>query len=277
MNMVEQTIVNIANRADKSGHMDAEDFIVCDKCGQRKQMDIAMDIGGGPKVYRMPIACKCSEEREEEYRRHKRQKEIEDMKRDNLTNRKYYDFTFSQDDERHAAISGVCRDYVRDWEQMKSSNTGILFYGDIGTGKSFLACCIANALIEKLIPAMVTSFPAILAQLQGNRDNSHVYNELKRTSLLVIDDLGVERDTSYALEQVYSVIEFRALTKMPTVFTTNLDIEDIEFPKDMAYKRIYSRIWEMCPIKLHVTGADRRIENAAVKAAQARQILGVKK
>ena len=80
-------------------------------------------------------------------------------------------------------------------------------------GKSFLACCIANALIDKQVRASVTNFPRILNKLQGfGEDKQEFLDKLSRYDLLVIDDLGVERDTSYSVEQVFNVIDARSRT-----------------------------------------------------------------
>jgi len=71
------------------------------------------------------------------------------LRRDGITDPAYLQYTFAQDDQRNPKVSDVCRRYVENWEEMKAQNIGILFYGDVGTGKSFLACAIANALLER--------------------------------------------------------------------------------------------------------------------------------
>ena len=82
-----------------------------------------------------------------------------DFAKDGITDPSYLSQNFTQDDNRNARISDVCRRYVEHWPEMKADNIGILFYGGVGTGKSFLACCIANALIDKQVRASVTNFP----------------------------------------------------------------------------------------------------------------------
>ena len=74
----------------------------------------------------------------------------------------------------------------------------------------------------------------------------------------ILDDLGIERDTSYAKEQVYNIVNSRYLKQKPTIFTTNLSYETIQNCKDsVEYQRIYSRIIEMC-IPVMVVGEDFR-------------------
>lgn len=93
----------------------------------------------------------------------------------------------------------------------------------------------------------------------------------------MIDDLGVERDTSYSVEQVYNVVDTRARSGKPVIITTNLSLKDLENPPSLAYKRIYDRVLEMCPIRLKMVGASRRTANATDRRDAARRILGLTK
>ena len=90
---------------------------------------------------------------------------------------------------------------------MKANASGLLIWGDVGTGKSFFAGCIANALLEKGIPVLMTNFSRILNTLTGMHfeDRNQFINSLNRYSLLIIDDLGIERNSDFALEQVFNV------------------------------------------------------------------------
>jgi hypothetical protein len=94
--------------------------------------------------------------------------------------------------------------------QAFKQNIGLLF-GDVGTDKSFAAGCIANALPDADIPVLMTNFPIILARLCGmfGEDRTDFLDSLGDYDLLIIDDLGAERNTEYALEQMFSVIDSR--------------------------------------------------------------------
>ena len=97
-----------------------------------------------------------------------------------------------------------------DFREMEEKNQGLLLYGPVGTGKSYTAACIANALMEKEIPVVMTSFVKILQDIQMmNKGESGYLDTLNAARLLIIDDLGAERDTVYALEKVYNVIDSR--------------------------------------------------------------------
>ena len=64
--------------------------------------------------------------------------------------------------------------------------------------------------------------------------------------LLIIDDLGVERNTEYAMEQMFFVIDSRYRSRRPMIITTNLKLDELKNPPDLAHARIYDRILERC-------------------------------
>jgi DNA replication protein DnaC len=283
MNEVMNKLVaaSLQNR-NEDDYLDEEGFLVCGKCHTRKQQDITLPAFGGQseRVVRVGIACECRKkeieaERAAEERRQFLQR-MEVLRRDGITDPTYLKYTFDQDDRRNPEVSDVCRKYVENWEEMKKDNIGILFYGGVGTGKSFLACCIANALLEKLVSVSVTNFPRILNRLQGFDEERQAFiDKLQRYKLLVIDDLGVERDTSYSVEQVFNVVDTRSRSGMPLIVTTNLSMEDLKNPPSLAHSRIYDRVLEMCPIRLKLVGDSRRTIKASERRDKARKLLGL--
>lgn len=287
MNQIGDILDGVVQRSlqnqEPGDYMDAEGFLCCGKCHTRKQMDVTLPAleGRERKTIRVGTLCDCGKERVEQEKREKEQREfterMERLRRDGITDPAYLTHTFAQDDRRNPKISDVCQKYVTNWDEMKAQNIGILFYGDVGTGKSFLACAIANALLGRLVSVSVTNFPRILNSLQGSFDDERQkrIDRLQRYSLLVIDDLGVERDTSYSAEQVYNVIDTRARSGKPVIITTNLSLKDLQNPPSLAYKRIYDRVLEMCPIRLKLVGESRRTGNANARRDAARRILGM--
>ena len=63
---------------------------------------------------------------------------------------------------------------------------------------------------------------------------------------MVLDDFGMERGTEYSIETVFNVIDARYNSKKPVIITTNLPLKTINNPGDVAHKRSYDRISEMC-------------------------------
>ena len=100
----------------------------------------------------------------------------------------------------------------------------------------------------------MTNFSRILNTLTGMHfeDRNQFINSLNRYSLLIIDDLGIERNSDFALEQVFNVIDSRYRSKKPLIITTNLTLSELNNAADIAHKRIYDRILERCiPVRIN--------------------------
>lgn len=128
----------------------------------------------------------------------------------------------------------------------------------MGSGKTYLACSIANALIEQYqMSVKIRNFSRIINELQKggfDLDKNAYIESLVNTSVLILDDLGIERDTSYAKEQVYNIVNNRYLKHKPTIFTTNLSYSQIEnCTESVEYQRIVSdEVWQAAQVKLKV-------------------------
>ena len=193
---------------------------------------------------------------------------------DRISDLHYEAACFAMDDGYDGETYRICERYVKNWAQMRENNMGILFYGTVGSGKTFRASCIVNDLYGQMVTGTVTSFPRLLNLLQDSADRQGLLDRLNQYELLVIDDLGAERDSAYALEQVYNIIDSRAKSGKPLIITTNLTLQELKNPPNQAYARIYDRILELCPITLKMTGDSRRAARAKEKRALARKILG---
>lgn len=75
---------------------------------------------------------------------------------------------------------------------MVKKNQGLLMYGNVGTGKTFAAACIANYLLDRKVPTVMTSFVKIVdsADLKNRETANAFISRLNRARLLIIDDLG---------------------------------------------------------------------------------------
>ncbi len=161
----------------------------------------------------------------------------------------------------------LCRSYAARFDDMLAKNQGLLLYGGVGTGKTFAAACIANELLERGISVVMTSFVRVLERLQRFDDaERELLDKMNAAKLLIIDDLGAERSTDYALEKVYRVVDERSRVRLPMILTTNLDLNELMSTSDVRYDRIYDRILEMCyPVRFtgqswRKTTANKRFE-----------------
>jgi len=104
-------------------------------------------------------------------------------------------------------------------------------------------------------------------------DKSEALDAISRVPMLVLDDLGAERDTSYSAELMYTVINTRYNAQKPTIVTTNLDLAEMQSEEDMWRARIYDRVIEMCPITIRMQGESRRAGIADERKRKARELL----
>lgn len=165
---------------------------------------------------------------------------------------------FANDDGANGKVSAATRNYTENFDEFFAKGKGLLLFGKVGRGKSFLAACVGNALIEKGIPALMTDFARI--ERESNRDfanRQEYFDALNKFPLLILDDLGTERDTAYMNEVVYTVIDSRAKAGLPIIVTTNLTSEELKSPANLTNQRIFSRLLGMC-IPIEVAGDDRR-------------------
>ena len=205
-----------------------------------------------------------------------RMERIKRRKAQGLQDRYLYDYTFANDNGQNPLMDKA-RAYVENWKEAYKNNTGLLLFGDVGTGKSFFAGCIANALLDRDVPVLMTNFPTILNRLTGmfSEDRADFIASFDEYDLLIIDDLGVERSTEYAMEQMFFVIDSRYRSRRPMIITTNLKLAELKNPPDLAHARIYDRILERCAPILFA-GKNFREENAGATKQAAKDIVNRK-
>ena len=256
----------------------ADGLIHCKKCGGQRQT--VVPCFGKPGYFMPRCICQCQREAEEQRKaaeeRQRRMERIKRRKAQGLQDRYLYDYTFANDNGQNPLMDKA-RAYVENWKEAYRNNTGLLLFGDVGTGKSFFAGCIANALLDRDVPVLMTNFPTILNRLTGmfSEDRSEFIASFDEYDLLIIDDLGVERSTEYAMEQMFFVIDSRYRSRRPMIITTNLKLSELKNPPDLAHARIYDRILERCaPILFD--GKNFREENAGATRQAAKDIVNSK-
>ena len=249
-------------------------LIYCSKCHTPRQKRI--EVSGKTIEPRCMCACQTEDyDRREQERKHR---EFLDMVAKNrsigLPDPGLRKHTFENDLGYNPKQIRMAKRYVQHWEEMQKNSTGLLLWGDVGTGKSFIAGCIANALLDKGVPVIMTNFARLLNKLTdmyaGDR-NAYI-DSFKRYPLMIIDDLGVERNSEFAREQVFSVIDSRYRSELPMIVTTNLTLEELQHPEDLSRSRIYDRVLERC-LPIRVNDQNIRELNQAATFAQAKQLL----
>lgn len=259
-------------------HRDGEGFLVCGKCGTRREMDIQIFPGKPPS--RVPVMCQC---RSEQYKR-EQEREKEQQRRMAMSEARETlieigaadvpEATFAMNDGRSQKNTDTLKRYVAKFETIKEQNIGLMLYGETGNGKTFFAECIANALWEQGYFVWMTSIRSISGAMSGNygENRSILLRRIAQVDLLILDDFGAERDTSFMNEQVYDIINERYKAAAPLIITTNLNPKTMTEAATLTERRIYERVLEMCT-PVQIEGKTRRKANAANKIATLKTIL----
>ena len=249
-------------------------LIYCAKCRTPRQARVEM-LG---MIVTPPVMCVCRREAEVKEETDRKQREFQErvaqLKADGFQDKAFLDYTFANDKGYNPEMEKA-RLYVDRWEEMRENATGLLLWGDVGTGKTFFAGCIANALIERGVPVLMTNFARILNTLTDLRseERNRFIDEMNIYSLLILDDLGIERNSEFALEQVFNVIDSRYRSGKPLIVTTNLTLNELKNPADLAHARIYDRVLERC-VPLRINNRNIRKDNAKAQMERAKALFG---
>lgn len=265
---------SISNQEIKECDFVNEDgLLVCGVCGEMRQswFEAANPTPGNPdnkSKLKITRQCRCDREKSEEEERKKQAAKdmevIERLRKVSLMDEKFKNSTFdefetSKYNEKNLRL---CKRYATAFDKMLEKNQGLLMWGNVGTGKSYAAACIANYLLNNKTPVVMTSLVKILEAIQPNPESeTEVITKMNRARLVIFDDLGAERNTDYALEKVYNIIDSRYRKNLPMILTTNLTVEEMQQETDMRYKRIYDRIFEVC-YPMQFTGPSWRQKEA---------------
>lgn len=271
-----ESVIQAANAAAalEPGDYEQDGLRYCGKCHTPKQT--RQNLFG--KEITVGCMCACAQQKyDQEEKARKKQEEADRIMRlrsVGISSQTFRDASFAADDGKNPKPMDTLRRYAEKWEDMQRENIGLLLYGDVGTGKSYGAACIANRLIEQYIPVCMINLSTVLNStggFQSEEKNTYIAN-LMQYPLLILDDFGMERQTEYALEQVFNVIDARYRSGKPLIITTNLSMAEINNPKSLEQKRIYDRIKEMCqPLNFGSNG--RRLDRSQEKMRKAAELL----
>lgn len=233
----------------------------CAVCGEPKEQIVSL-LGA---EHRMARECECERlEREETERRDRlsaRAEKAEQYRAECFPFASMHAMTFENDDRDNPKITERCERYAENFAKAKEQRAGLLFFGDVGGGKTYHAASIANRVIDMGYSAVFTTIRDVSSELSAARFTGErgVLDRLCAHDLIVIDDLGTERSTDTAKEQANAIIDAIYLSDAVAIFTTNMDAKAMQEETEPTLRRMYSRITGMCqPVK--VAMPDRRLK-----------------
>lgn len=182
---------------------------------------------------------------------------INKIYKQNYIGRKFQNLNFenfNSNTENELAIV-ITKDYVN--KNITSANTnGLIIMGESGVGKTHLAASIANKLIENDKIVLMGRLTTLLDMIKETfKDNTKSENELielySNVDMIIIDDLGTEKISNWALEKLYTIIENRNENRLPIIITTRFDKQGLieRFSKcqdEQLVDAIISKLYQMC-------------------------------
>ena len=266
-NVFDMLVQKASYPASEGDYVGEDGLIHCGICGKKKQCRVEIVLQGKKVIRTPPVPCDCRQKvideavkRKESIERAEKLKLLRSM---SLMDKKFENLYFSslQQTKFNERPLKIARRYVERFDLMYQKCQGMLFYGPPGTGKSYLAAAIANELMEMQKSIIMTSFVKILDK---TAESESLVDSLNQADLLIIDDLGAERETSYVLERVYNVIDSRYRANKPMLLTTNLGVDELKNSDNIQYRRVYDRILEICyPVEF--TGPSWRRKEAGTR------------
>lgn len=233
----------------------------CPDCGEVKRYTKYDERLG--RDYTFTRHCACD-------RREQARNRIKVIKRNGLFADSYGIMTFEAARRYNEKPLNLALKYVDKWEDMQREGLGLLFYGSVGTGKTYIASCIANALLAKDVPTVIIEAQKIVGM--SFEQYEAVRGLITTANLLVLDDLGAERATEFARERIFDVVDERIKNNRPLIVTTNYTPMDMGTTTDIRLARIFDRITANT-LRVEMAGASVRQKECVKKTERARRIL----
>ena len=212
---------------------------------------------------------RCTRKKAQEYWKEKDKKDYEIAKRkhfrevinkinkQNYIGMKFQNLNFENfniNSENELAIA-IAKDYIN--KNITSGDTnGLIIMGESGAGKTHLASSIANKLIENDKIVLMGRLTTLLDMIKETfKDNTKSENELielySNVDLIIIDDLGTEKISNWALEKLYTIIENRNENRLPIIITTRFNKQGLierfsQSQDEQLVDAIISKLYQMC-------------------------------
>ena len=218
------------------------------------------------KQFLAHINCRCERkkleiQRENELKQEKLAK-IAELKNLSLISKRYENVSFESTQTGHNDSFDKafehCKRYCENHQKVYENGNGIYLFGAKGTGKTYVTTCIANELLKKCVPVLLTNLFEISKAVKSTFQNGfheseqEFFERFEKVSFLIFDDLGVETFTKNDRDTWLQTLLFdlinrryrRYNAKKPTIFSSNYSLNELVNLRGIADRTI-DRISEM--------------------------------
>lgn len=169
-------------------------------------------------------------------------KKLKKQEEDNkyLTNIYYYDVNeeikkasfkdLYKDDVNRVPVLKYITDFIKKYNNNEKVK-GLYLNGSFGSGKTYLIAALFNDMAKKNVKCAIVYYPEFLRDLKAsfNKDYEEKFNYIKKTDLLLLDDIGAENVSNFNRDEVLGpILQYRMEENLPTFFTSNLTLEELE-------------------------------------------------
>jgi DNA replication protein DnaC len=186
---------------------------------------------------------------------------------DLLGNQKFATFSMRQDENLPTEeLKNLEKAFQTAREFADDPQGWLVFMGEHGAGKTHLAASIANYLTDQGVPNIFVVVPDLLDHLRATfNPNSTVsydqlFDEVRTTKVLILDDLGTESMTPWVREKLYQLFNYRYNSHLATIITTSdsFDKMDTRLRSRMLDKRICTIFAITAPSYRGISGPEKR-------------------
>lgn len=212
--------------------------------------------------YEKLVICPCREEKQRERELREISKIPEAFENATINSFDIHVYEEEENKDKARAAKLAAANFVRHYESFQSAGKGLyLFSRKNGSGKTRLACSIANALMREYNTKVhFTTTLDLLDNIRKTYGNGssfsfeEVIDMYKTVDVLILDDIGVENVTPWVVEKFTQILNERMERKKVTIFTSNIEVDLLDFTTKSHYKeefdddeseRIVSRISKM--------------------------------
>ena len=135
-----------------------------------------------------------------------------------------------KDDKLRLPIIKFFKEFIDNYDK-KDKPKGMYLYGSFGSGKTYLIAALFNEMARRGVKSALVYYPELLRNLKSSFKTNYEekFDYIKKSPLLLLDDIGAENETPWSRDEILSpLLQYRMEENLPTFFTSNLTLDELE-------------------------------------------------